>query len=208
MSNNCNAQITPFTPQDFKVIKEETLFKGFYQVNAYEINFKCFDNTMSKTVRRELFVRRDAACILPFNPKTQMVVLLQQFRVGAMLKAENPWLVEMIAGIMDEEDKDPLDTAIRESKEEANIEYYQTHKMCAYYPSPGGSNEKLHCYLGLFEGDYSEGIHGLPSEGENIRAFPCSLSQALKWLEEGKIDNASTVISLMWLEKHLHQFCS
>jgi ADP-ribose pyrophosphatase len=34
-------------------------------------------------ITRELFVRHDAVCVLPYDPQRDEVVLIEQFRVGA-----------------------------------------------------------------------------------------------------------------------------
>ncbi|MGQ7189750.1 ADP-ribose diphosphatase, partial [Escherichia sp. HC-CC] len=47
-------------------------------------------------------------------------------------------------------------------------------------------------------------IHGLADENEDIRVHVVSREQAYQWVEEGKIDNAASVIALQWLQLH-HQ---
>ena len=45
---------------------------------------------------------------------------------------------------------------------------------------------------------------GLADENEDIRVHVVSREQAYQWVEEGKIDNAASVIALQWLQLH-HQ---
>ena len=50
----------------------------------------------------------------------------------------------------------------------------------------------------------AKGIHGLAEENEDIRVHVVSREQAYQWVEEGKIDNAASVIALQWLQLHHH----
>lgn len=48
----------------------------------------------------------------------------------------------------------------------------------------------------------AQGIHGLVEENEDIRLHAVSREQAYRWVEEGVIDNAASVIALQWLALH------
>lgn len=65
------------------------------------LRHELFAGGMSREISRELFVRHDAVCVLPYDPQRDEVVLIEQFRVGAMDKGANPWLVELVAGLID-----------------------------------------------------------------------------------------------------------
>ena len=69
-----------------------------------------------------------------------------------------------------------------------------------YYPSPGGSDERVHLYLGLWSTEGVDGrVMGVAAESEDIRARVVSFAQAMHMLETGKIDNAASIITLQWL---------
>ncbi|RMU38608.1 hypothetical protein ALP29_201451 [Pseudomonas syringae pv. avii] len=68
-----------------------------------------------------------------------------------------------------------------------------------YFPSPGGSNEFVHLYLGQCDSEGAGGIHGLESEGEDIRVTVWSFDDAMDAMKNGLIKNASTIIALQWL---------
>src|SRR3546814_9874688 len=66
-----------------------------------------------------VFERNPVAGVLPYDPVQDAVVLLEQFRTGPMAaKDDNPWLIEIVAGII-EDGETPEDMARREATEEA-----------------------------------------------------------------------------------------
>lgn len=87
---------------------------------------------------RELFVRHDAVCVLPYDPQRDRVVLIEQFRVGALGKVDNPWLIELVAGLIDK-DEAPDEVARREAVEEAGLELADLWPVTRYFPSPGAA---------------------------------------------------------------------
>jgi ADP-ribose pyrophosphatase len=56
----------------------------------------------------------------------------------------------------------------------------------------------LHIYLAKVDSTTAQGIHGLASESEDIRVLRVPEAQAIKWLQDGIIDNAAAIIALQW----------
>ena len=126
-------------PNTVDIVKRETCFKGFYKLDRLVLRHELFAGGMSREISRELFVRHDAVCVLPYDPQRDEVVLIEQFRVGAIGKTTNPWLVELVAGLIDK-DEQPEEVAHREAQEEAGLVFAALWPMTQYFPSPGGSN--------------------------------------------------------------------
>ncbi|RMT15595.1 hypothetical protein ALP52_04235 [Pseudomonas amygdali pv. mori] len=197
-SENPMTQTTRSAPSAFETIQRENCFKGFYRLDKLHVRHELFDGGMSKEISRELFVRHDAVCVLPYDAKRDEVVLIEQFRVGAMEKTSNPWLIELVAGLIDK-DEQPEEVAHREAEEEAGLVFRSLWPITKYFPSPGGSNEFVHLYLGQCSSEGAGGIHGLESEGEDIRVTVWSFDDAMQAMKDGTIKNASTIIALQWL---------
>ena len=83
-------------------------------------------------------MRHDAVCVLPYDPQRDRVVLIEQFRVGALGKVDNPWLIELVAGLIDK-DESPDEVARREAVEEAGLELADLWPVTRYFPSPGAA---------------------------------------------------------------------
>lgn len=185
-------------PGDVEIIQRDRCFSGFYNLDRFRLRHRLFRGGMGALIERELFVRHDAVCVLPYDPHRDEVVLVEQFRMGAMARGDNPWLVETVAGLIDT-DEQPEEVAHREALEEAGLELTELWPVTAYYPSPGGSTERIHLYIGRCHSEGAGGVFGLEEEGEDIRATVWPLETALAALNDGRIDNAATIIALQWL---------
>ncbi len=190
-----------FGQDDVEIIARETRYKGFFSIIAYRFRHRLFSGEMSGEVVREVFERGHAAVLLPYDPQRDEVVLIEQIRIPAIDSSDTPWLLEMVAGII-EEGETVEDVARREAQEEANIVVGRCKPALSYLASPGGTSERLSIMVGEVDATTAQGIHGLAAENEDIRVHVVSREQAYRWVEEGVIDNAASVIALQWLALH------
>lgn len=190
-----------FTKNDVEIIAREKLYSGFFSLELYRFRHRLFNGEMSGEVRREIFERGHAAVLLPFDPVRDEVVLIEQIRIAALDTSETPWLLEMVAGMI-EEGETPEDVARREAEEEAGLKVGRTKPVLSYLASPGGATERSSILVGEVDATIAEGIHGLADENEDIRVHVVSREQAYQWVKEGEIDNAASVIALQWLQLH------
>ena len=197
-----NVPVT-FAKNDVEIIARETLYSGFFSMELYRFRHRLFNGEMSGEIKREIFERGHAAVLLPFDPVRDEVVLVEQIRIAAYDVSESPWLLEMVAGMI-EEGETVEDVARREALEEAGLVVGRTKPVLSYLASPGGTSERLSIMVGEVDATTAEGIHGLADENEDIRVHVVSREQAYQWVEEGLIDNAASVIALQWLQLH-HQ---
>ncbi len=162
MSDALNA-----VPKGFEIIERANCFQGFYKLDKVRLRHELFAGGMGREISRELFVRHDAVCVLPYDPARDEVVLIEQFRVGALDKVANPWLIEMVAGLIDK-DEQPEEVAHREAEEEAGLTFSALWPMTRYFPSPGGSDEYVHLFLGRCS---SEGAGGCMAWRKRAKTF-------------------------------------
>ncbi|WP_299622747.1 NUDIX domain-containing protein [Pelagibius sp.] len=181
-----------------EIIEKTEAFKGYFQIDRYRLRHSKFDGGWTAEMRREVFERGHAAAVLLYDPALDQVVMIEQFRVGAYAAGEEPWLIEIVAGIID-----PGETAEavvrREAMEEAGCEISALEPIGRYLVSPGGSSETLTLFCGRVDASAAGGLHGLEHEGEDIRVLPLPRPQALKLLSEGAIANFTAVVALQWL---------
>ena len=107
-----------FGAEDVDLQKREQSFRGYFSLETLTLRHRLFAGGWSAPVRRELFQRGDAVGVLPWDPVKDELVLIGQFRVGAMRGDDSPWILELIAGIVEAGESD---TAVvhREAEEEA-----------------------------------------------------------------------------------------
>jgi ADP-ribose pyrophosphatase len=127
------------------------------------------------------------------------VALVEQFRVGAMDREHSPWLLELVAGLIDK-DEAPQAVALREAMEEAACAVTQLEPITSYFSSPGGSTEYFYLFCGKADLARAGGIHGLDSEAEDIRVHVLTLADCWQRLGQHQINNAHTIIALQWLQ--------
>ncbi|MBT1064775.1 ADP-ribose diphosphatase [Bowmanella sp. Y26] len=184
-----------------QMLDKQPLYKGFFTMLKYSFRHKLFAGGWSPVLHREIFERGHAVAVLPYDPVRDEIVLIEQFRVGAMATSDNPWLFECIAGIIDKGES-PEQVCLREAQEEAGLHITRLHPMLSYLSSPGGTSERLYLYVGECDASQAQGVHGLAEEGEDIRVHRMSSAQALAMLNDGQVDNAATLISLQWFALH------
>ncbi|CRE67904.1 ADP-ribose diphosphatase [Yersinia enterocolitica] len=202
MSSQQPSPVT-FDKNDVEIIARESLYKGFFSLNLYRFRHRLFNGEMSGEVKREIFERGHAAVLLPYDPLRDEVVLVEQLRIAAIDSSPSPWLLEMVAGMI-EEGETVEEVARREAQEEAGIHIDRCKPVLSYLASPGGTSERLSIMVGEVDATTAEGIHGLADENEDIRVHVVSREQACRWVDEGAIDNAASIIALQWLALH-HQ---
>ncbi|EOS95766.1 ADP-ribose pyrophosphatase NudF [Erwinia tracheiphila PSU-1] len=139
--------------------------------------------------------------MLPYDAQRDEVVLIEQIRISAYDSSPTPWLLELVAGII-EPGETPEDVVRREAKEEAGLTPGRVRPVLNYLSSPGGTSERLAILVGEVDVSLAQGNHGLEEENEDILVHVVSRQQAYQWVEEGKIDNAASVIALQWLQLH------
>ena len=181
----------------WKVIKKESIYNGFFKLTGIQLQHDLFAGGQSKVLMRELLDRGQAIAVLPYDPVSDELVLIEQFRIGAGEDKNGPWMIEIIAGYQ-EPGESAEDVACREAHEEAGCEVKELLPMYKYYSSPGGSNEQIQIFLGRTESSDIEGIHGLDEEGEDIKVHVMKSTQAFEWLDDGLIDSAAPIIALQW----------
>lgn len=181
-----------------QILEKSTRYKGFFQLDSYQLRHRAFDGGWSPILSREVFERGHAAAILLYDPGPDQVVLVEQFRPGALAAGIEPWLIETVAGII-EAGEDPEDVAIREAREESGSEVSEIVRIGTFILSPGGCSERVTIYCGRVDSRGLGGIHGLAEEGEDIAVRVMPLDDALAKLESGAISAAVAVIPLQWL---------
>ena len=186
---------------DVDVIERETVFQGYFRVDRYRLRHRLFAGGWSDEMTREVFERGHAVTVLPYDPVRDEVVLIEQFRSGAFASGRDPWLVECVAGII-ENGETPEDVARREVVEETGLRVSDLWPMRGMFVSPGAVTEFIELFLGRVDSTGAGGIHGLDHEHEDIRVFTCPMSEALGMLESGRVVDCHTVVSLQWLALH------
>ncbi|HEX4112448.1 MAG TPA: NUDIX domain-containing protein [Stellaceae bacterium] len=185
---------------DVKISGKKPLYRGHFRLDLYRFRHRLHAGGWSKTIRREVFDRGGAVSLLLYDPDRDAVVLVEQFRLPALLGGGSGWQIEPVAGLLDHPGEDETAVARREAREEAGLkvagELVPIHRIL---PSPGALTELVALYCARADSRRAGGIHGLAAEGEDIRVVVKPFRDAMRMLRAGEIANAHCVIALYWL---------
>ncbi len=181
-----------------ELIEKQAAFSGYFRIDRLRLRFPLYEGGMSREVSREVLERGQVAAVLLVDPDRDAVVLIEQFRPGPYAAGEQPWMIEAVAGVI-EDNEDAAEMAVREAREEADCEITDLLPIMRFFTSPGASTESVSLFCGRVDSSDAGGVHGLEEEGEDIRVMVVSVDAALSLLADGKILNAKTIIALQWL---------
>lgn len=186
------------TRADVEIFEKTICFKGFFRLERYHLRHRLFNGEWSHPIIREMFERGHAAAVLPYDPVRDEIILIEQFRVGALSATDGPWLLEIVAGMI-EPAETPEQVVKRESLEEAGCVITDLIPLFHYFVSPGGTTEHLSLFCGRVDAADVGGIHGATDEDEDIKVHVIAFNSVLNLLTSGNINSASAIIALQWL---------
>jgi ADP-ribose pyrophosphatase len=188
--------------KDFEIISEDVKYEGHFKVLIQNLRFRMFAGGWSQVIKRERVIIEAAVAVLLYHPAEDAVLLVEQFRPGAIKHENNidsPWLLEPVAGIIEIGDTIE-ETAKREVEEESGCVVLDLIPICKYLVSPGISNEIVHVMCGRINNYDLSYTYGLISESEEIKIHILPVAKAFDLLENNKIIAASSIIALQWLK--------
>jgi ADP-ribose pyrophosphatase len=204
---------------DVKIINVELRYQGFCCVEKYRLQTRSFDGSWTDPYDREIVTQRQAAAAIPYDPVTNKVVLIEQFRAAALeFRPEAPWGLEIVAGVMDKGsgehnehgghdkygDGGSFEELIRrEMQEEAGVEIFALLPIYKYLSSPGILTECVQLYCAKVDVTKAPDFCGLADEHEDIRLHVMPVEEVFAKLRAGQITNASAIIAVQWLELNL-----
>lgn len=188
-------------PRAVEIVERRRIYDGFFKLDLLQLRHELFRGGMSVVLRRELFVQRDAVAVLPYDPVQDKVVLIEQFRTGAIGMPDGAWLLEGVAGLLDPGER-PEETAAREVREECGLTLGRLEPSGLYMASPGATSERVHTFVGEITAPARGGIHGVADEHEDIMVDVVSYDEAVALLRAGRIAAANTMIPLQHLMLH------
>lgn len=175
------------------------LHEGFYGLDRLVLRHRRFDGGWTRPLRRELLRQRDAVAVLPYDPHSDRVLLVEQFRVGALAAAGGAWLLEAPAGLL-EPGESVEACARRELREECGLEAGRLVTALAYRSSPGGTSELVTVLVAEAALDGVAGVFGAAHEDEDIRVHVMAAEEAFALVRAGRICATTGLVPLLWLE--------
>lgn len=179
------------------ILERRTVYQGYFRIDAYKLRHARFDGGWSRTLSREVFERGHAAGLLAYDPDRNQFVMCEQFRIGAHAAGTNPWQLEVVAGVIEDQEQ-PDEVALRETKEEIGLSVTDLWPIQRYLVSPGGLSESVYLYLGRVSSADAGGIFGAADEDEHIRVKVLTENELESLMKRGALTNAMTLIAAQW----------
>jgi len=195
-------------PRRVDIRKQDRVFDDCFRIDEVVVSHQRRDGTMSPDERRLVFERGDSVAVLLLNSDTKSVVVVDQFRVPALIgrrradpTAADAWIIEAIAGII-EPNETPQAAAIRETMEEAGYRISDPELIGKFFPSPGGTSERLFLFFAeVGEGDRLGEGGGVA--GEDLQVVHLPMDDLFERLSRGAIEDAKLAIAAYWLQGRL-----
>lgn len=191
--------------KQFVINKKEIAYSGFFRLEKYWLQHTLYGGGWSEEICRELLVRGSCVAVLLYDPHTDKVVLIEQFRAGAILNPDNAWLIEIVAGAI-EDGETAVDVAHREAFEEAGCVIQELMQISEFYTTPGGMAECITLFCGKVDStQITDGVHGLDEEQEDILVRTVDFAEAYRMVESNEIDSAIPILAIQWLALNKHK---
>ncbi|HVY17469.1 MAG TPA: NUDIX domain-containing protein [Rhodopila sp.] len=188
---------------DVIIDAERRAWSGRFPLDVVTFRNRRFDGALSAPHTWEVWRRGQAVAMLPYDPAADAVVLIEQFRLPALVAGLDPVLVECPAGLL-EENEDPEAAMARELQEEMGLTADRMERVGNYILSAGGADEVCLLYAGrvdapLADGAGLAGAFGLAAENEDIRVRVWPADKAIAAALAGRITNVIAALALFWL---------
>jgi nudix-type nucleoside diphosphatase (YffH/AdpP family) len=196
----------PSEQRQVVIHRRRRILQDFFSVDEAELSYARYDGTMCGPVRRLSLERGDSVAVL-LHERGQngggAVILVEQFRFPTYAN-DGGWIVETVAGMLDP-DEPKEDAVRREVMEEVGYALHDVEYIATYYPSPGGSSERIFLFYGaVASSDAVAGAGGgVAAENEDVRVIRLDESEFFDRLHAGAFLDAKTIIAGMWLERRL-----
>lgn len=180
------------------VMTREICFDGFLRVARYCLRHSLFAGGWSAVLYRERLESIEAAAAVLYDPAVDQVIMVEQFRIGALEQGRGAWTLEPVGGVV-HSGEDPVEVVRREAREEAGCEVLDLAPIGSVLINPGIAAQRVQLYCGRVSASGAGGIFGLSQEGEETRVRVLDLDHTIDGLYAGALDNATAIISLQWL---------
>jgi ADP-ribose pyrophosphatase len=186
-----------------ELLSEQRVWSGRFPLDVVRFRHRRFDGDVSGEKTWEVWRRGRAAAVLPYDPQADAVVLIEQFRLPALMARLDPVLVELPAGLCD--DGETADaTARRETMEEMALSVGEMRRIGSFLLTPGGADEVCELFIGRVQAPAADaegiaGHAGAVDEHEDIRVRVWPAERAIAAAVAGEMVNSVTAIGLLWL---------
>jgi len=187
---------------DAELALTATVSARHLRIDTFGFRHRLFSGEWSAERNYDVLRRGQAVAIVLYDPDRDAVVLVEQFRLPALLAGRSPWQLEAAAGLIDT-DETPQAVAVRETHEETGLAVIgEPIPIQHYLSSSGNSDEGIFLFCGRVDSTAAGGVHGMSEEHEDIRVVVKTSAEIGTLLDTGAIESGHTLIGLHWFLRH------
>ena len=196
-------------PRKVVIERQRRVFDDFLKVDEFVVAHEKIDGTLGTAQKGLVYERGDAAAVLILNTDRRAVVLVEQFRMPALVarRRDDPqttdgWVLEAVAGTIDAGEA-PEAAARRETREETGYEPRRVELIGTFFGSPGGLSERFFLYFAEVGDADRIGAGGGVDDDEDVKVVHMAIDELFDRLERGTIDDAKLCLAAYWLKSRL-----
>lgn len=179
-----------------EILNRRTDFVPRYlRVQELELRYEMVAGELSAPVKREVGTGGDAVGVLVYDSSQGCFVLVRQLR-AALLRHDEPWLLEIVAGMIDEGET-PEEAGRREVEEEIGYRLDSLTPLGSLYASPGVIAEKVWLFFAEVDGSRRVNEGGGTDPDEYVEIVNLPIGEAYDALADGELRDAKTQIALL-----------
>ena len=126
---------------DVKLARTRTVSARHLRIDTFGFRHRLFSGEWSAERSYDVLRRGQAVAIVLYDPDHDRVVLVEQFRLPALLAGSSPWQLEAAAGLIDT-DETPQAVAVRETHEKTGLALIGEPILIQRYLSSAGNSDE------------------------------------------------------------------
>ncbi len=181
-------------PLEEHVVVRELIHRGRY----LEFRVDTIVRADGSTGTRDVVGHPGAIAVLALDDDGRLL-LVRQWRIPAERA-----MLEIPAGTLDVHDgvtEDPDLAARRELEEETGQRATTWRKLASFWTAPGFASELMHLYLATGLAGVTGTDRLTPDEDERLELSHVAIDDAVTMVEAGEINDAKTILGVLWLDR-------
>ena len=180
----------------FKLHNEKLIHDKFFNIKEATLDYDHYDGSQSHEVVRFAVDKGPAVACMIYLYDIEKYVLVQQFRYPVtLLPNEDPWILEVVAGVIDV-GHNAEQTAWKEIQEEAGFVPDSLELIYEMWTSPGISSERIFIYLAKGRSTQSTQTGDPNDTDEDVKVHYFSKKELRQLLLDNKVKDAKTIIAI------------
>lgn len=182
-------------------VEDAVVWDGRYPMQRVRFRYRRRDGSPSGVLTWEMWRRGRAVIMLPWDPDTDRVAFVEQFRLPVLAAGHEPMQLECPAGLVDA-GEDTLACARRELGEETGLDCDRLERFGRFMIAPGGCDEDMDFHLARVRLPETGqvGVQGLGSEHEETGVVVVPVADAFAMVGDGRLLNGPSALCLLYLQ--------